>query len=53
MARTKTTKEADNLGLEDLDVDPRELTDEVEVDENLDAWMAEMLSGPPADDWDF
>lgn len=48
MAKTKAKPDVD---FDELDVDPSELED-VEVEGDLDAWMAEMLAGP-SEDYDY
>lgn len=50
MARTKANRTATDL--DDVDVNPDEL-EEVEVTDDVDAWMREMLAGPSESDWDF
>lgn len=49
MARTKAPKAPD---FDDVDVNPDEL-EEVEVTDDIDAWMREMLAGPSESGWDF
>lgn len=50
MARTKANRTTTDF--DDVDVNPDEL-EEVEVTDDVDAWMREMLAGPSESDWDF